>query len=269
MELDDLLCLTFAILTGYVNTITLIRYGVFAAGLTGNLIFVAMTVYRCQAPELHTHGCSSEFWEALFCFAIITSNLLGVCTVCAVFEWRSQRPLQFCAPVLAVLMVASDAVQEVCIQLRGVDDGVEEEASQWSICCIAFAMGGFNFLALPAAPNARLKTVTHAATSHLQTNAALLFRWLRGSSFSAAQRRSASRACLVVVGLTIGVVLGALALLCNPLGPPADRWLFTVGAALQLATLLAHPDEPMLAAAAAALKEPLHPSPSSVAAPAP
>ena len=265
MDREDLLCVAFATLTGYVNTITLIRYGVFAAALTGNLIFVAMTVYRCNAPGHRAHGCPSEFWDALFCFAIIACNLLGVYAFCAACERWPDRTTSVLAPLLALLMCASDVVQETCIQLHGLEDGIEEELSQWSVCFIAFAMGGFNFISMPAAPRSKLKIVTSAATAHLQTNTFLLHRWLSGATLTSAQRQAGARACLVVLGITVGVIVGALALLFNPLAPPADRWLFTVSGLCLLLTLRAHDDahDDVAARQREQLREPLHPSTSA------
>eukprot|EP00322_Chrysochromulina_rotalis_P031251 CAMPEP_0115830210 /NCGR_PEP_ID=MMETSP0287-20121206/1502_1 /TAXON_ID=412157 /ORGANISM="Chrysochromulina rotalis, Strain UIO044" /LENGTH=257 /DNA_ID=CAMNT_0003283511 /DNA_START=123 /DNA_END=896 /DNA_ORIENTATION=- len=186
------------------------------------------------------NGCPHEWDDAVFSFAVIASNLLGVLFVCFALDECQSATATRVAPLLWLLMCTSDAIQETCIQLHGLEDGIEEEASQWSICCVAFAMGATSFLALPAAPHSRLKVVTFATTAHLQNATALLWILLRGQALSGAQRRAGERAMVVVMGIVLGVILGALALIFNPLAPPTDRWLFTVAGTFQWAILVAH-----------------------------
>ena len=243
----------FGFLVGYVNVITLIRYGAFAAALTGNLIMIAYTFFRCHYNALHPKAveagvgeqgwtCFDEWWEALFCAMIILSNLLGVCLISYVL---ARRDVPFTAsamaPWLGVALCSADALQEWGIWHYGRDAGGSTAVSQWAVLLVAAAMGATTFITKPAAPGSRLKVVADAATAHLQGIAA----WARlalcdGTALAVSGRDGARLSCAVVSAIALGTVVGALCLTYNPLAPPEDRWLFTLVTPVLFGALHAH-----------------------------
>jgi len=221
-----------------------------------------------RAVHNHAHISAKEAaYLVAFRTAVMVFNCLGAGTYCALKRKFPTNTVRLAAPGIALLSVMPDVVAYF-VDLDG--DGLhnasdhEQLLPMWSVCFLAFALGGTHFLCSPAADGSRLKAVTMAATGHMHGVTKLLYRLSAGDEFKAADWEKMKQSATVTFGMAFGAVLGAMAMHVNPFGVDADSddWLLVPVAITLLVGLVAHdaciePPGGWPSAQDASLREPL------------
>ena len=239
-----LLAGSLALCSGFVDVVCLVRYGVFAALQTGNVVHIGIALGSERDPEL-------LLATLAYCFAVLASHFCAVVAFCAVAEGCS-RPLLVAAPTLGLLTASGGAI-----------DGWTDGGCKWAACCVAASFGAMNFSTSPnTVLEGRLFTMVSLATGNLQAmparhpphdrhhlrqpsctwtppqkSAKMLYKAARGHAFSEADLLGAQVAAAVVGGTFVGAALGGAAYAARPSDLPF--MLIPAGLA-QYVTLLWH-----------------------------
>ena len=229
-----------ALLMGFCDVVTLIRFRVFAAMLTGNLLFVG--------ERLGPPYDEAELDGVVYRLAVCLSHLLGAFFYCMLRDRCTARAtLQILTPSLPALLLIGDLLSQHTV------------VGRWGACGVAASLGATSFLGSPADPFANKASeqltmasfdaaaltrrvsassaVTYAATGHLHKLVALLHKRLtHGPSVMVADAMSTLYTSLAVVCcLLLGAAVGGI--IINLDVPGIEAWLLVPAAALQFALL--------------------------------
>ena len=169
---------------GYCDVICFVRSGVFAATMTGNLVFVGRSLLfffvECPKTEddsahrrqMHTDNdfpcrklcVQSTGEEVVFRFMVIFSHLLGVFAFVVLQRLVGpRRAVPLAAPGLALLVLLADLLPAV-LWYSGVGATSTSMAKQWSVCLVSLALGATHYAASPVSDESFLAAPAFAAT---------------------------------------------------------------------------------------------------------
>ena len=173
-------------LTGWVNTLTFVRYGCFGTMQTGNGILLARALV------------DKRWDDAMFFTAIIVWYYAGLFVYRGLdlaLSYRDRHDASmspYVAPLYFVLLCATDA----CVWQFGAGTH-----GRYELCFVALAFGGMNSLAVQISP-----VVTHAITGNLNRVANALFDALfEEAGLREKQRREAWLSLWVSITFLMGV----------------------------------------------------------------
>ena len=169
---------------GYCDVICFVRSGVFAATMTGNLVFVGRSLLfffvECPKTEadsahrrqMHTDNnfpcrklcVQSTGEEVVFRFMVIFSHLLGVFAFVVLQRLVGpRRAVPLAAPGLALLVLLADLLP-AALWYSGVGATSTSIAKQWSVCLVSLALGATHYAASPVSDESFLAAPAFAAT---------------------------------------------------------------------------------------------------------
>jgi len=204
-----------AVIGGYADAVSIIRFGVFPATQTGNVIFVGRSLQHVVlTPREYTytrHDVDIEelgqFDTLLFRIAVIVVSVLGA-YVYACFERRQpQQTASRAAPMLAALVLLGDFIP---FQLRDNGEGLAHPGARWSCLLVSFALGAVHYLC-GTSDGSRLKAVTFAATGHLHKIVKTLHKLQLqgGSALKESERVSSLQSLCIFAAMIVGATLGS------------------------------------------------------------
>ena len=212
---------------GYVDVICMVRYGVFAATMTGNLVFIGHSLFSvliiCQFPDVSSSLCVDDAaLVLLYRLVVIACHLGGVFAMASLQRQYPTCTASRAAPALALLTLTADVCPSI-LHAIWPDRAARETAEQWAVCLVAFSLGSTHYLGGPTSEGSRLRAPPFASTGHMHKAVKHLNRLcFDRSSVTDAERAGARQSLAVVLGMLGGALLGAVALCFNPLATHRD-----------------------------------------------
>ncbi|CAK0884904.1 unnamed protein product, partial [Prorocentrum cordatum] len=223
------LALGLSLIAGFVDVITLVRYGEFAALQTGNMIFIGRLVSEFASSEKRD---SNEIWKDIGEHAAnLFSNFGGVFLFCLIAK-LSRWPVRIAALLLPMLMAGGALI-----------DLLTPQGNKWACCLVAASMGAMNFI---SSPNSDLKgklfAMTALATGNLQKCAKMFFKLVSGHRFTSAELQQTCNAVTTVVGTMTGAALAGVALSQYTFGDEEHykAWYLVIAAPVQFVIVCYH-----------------------------
>eukprot|EP00928_Gymnodinium_smaydae_P076692 TRINITY_DN59757_c0_g1_i2.p1 TRINITY_DN59757_c0_g1~~TRINITY_DN59757_c0_g1_i2.p1 ORF type:complete len:266 (+),score=20.80 TRINITY_DN59757_c0_g1_i2:63-860(+) len=223
-----LLAASLSFLSGFVDVITLIRFGEFAALQTGNMVFIGRSL--SQLSQQHEPIDVRDIGDHV---ATLFSNFSGVFLFCAI-QRLCKRPVLVAAPILACLTLAGGLVD---LLSYGAEPG------KWGACLIAASMGATNFVSSPNSDlGGKLFAMTSLATGNLQKSAKMFFKLASCQDISVQEKQETYTAVSTVLATVGGAAAGGLALSLSHsrANDYTSSWYFLIVGPLQCAILVHH-----------------------------
>ena len=180
---------SLGLIGGYVDVICFVRFGVFAATMTGNLVFIGRSLLffflDCPRtdPDNRRYLCvQTTKEEVAYGFMVIFSHLLGVFTMVVLQRCvPPRRAVPLAAPALAFLVLWADLLP-AALWFSGAGEGPTAVAKQWSVCFVALALGATHYAASPVSDDSFLAAPAFAATVHMARTRETSFRRVPGAT---------------------------------------------------------------------------------------
>jgi uncharacterized membrane protein YoaK (UPF0700 family) len=224
-----ILALGLSLIAGFVDVITLVRYGEFAALQTGNMVFIGRLVSEFTAKNRRD---AAEIWKEIGEHAaVLFSNFGGVFLFCLIAK-LSKYPVRIAAVLLPVLLAGGAAI-----------DILSPEGNEWGCCLIAASMGAMNFISSPNSDmKGKLFAMTALATGNLQKCAKMFFKLVSGHRFTQAELQQTCNAVTTVLGTMTGAALAGVALSQYTFGDEEHykAWYLVIAAPFQFAIVCYH-----------------------------
>jgi len=215
------LVVALALISGFADVITWVRFESFAGLQTGNMIFIGEAIFVQSLP--------GAFATISYKLAMIASHFFGVFLFCALAH-VTRWPVRVGSLLLAALTAAA-AVLDLLFE------------SRWAACPVSASLGAMNFV---SSPNTLLEgkvfMMTTLTTGNLQKCAKMLFYAVSDHGLNAEERAQTLYAAATILSTICGASLAGLALYASPFGTATTSpswWLLFVAGA-QCATLLYH-----------------------------
>jgi len=222
------LAASLSFFSGFVDVLTLVLFGEFAALQSGNMVFIGRLIFELTQPH------EAATWEEIaHHVAALLSNFSGVVLFCAIHKY-CRRPVLVAAPILPVLTASAGAFN---LASGGAKWG------EWGACFAAASMGALNFISSPNSDlSGKLFAMTSLATGNLQKSAKMFFKWVTCHEFTPAEKQQTLTAVSTVFCTILGAALGGFAMFLKPFGPEDyhDSWYLIIAAPFQLLILLYH-----------------------------
>lgn len=170
--------------SGYIDVVTIERYGCFAAMQTGNAVFLGL-------KGVQVGGADAGFYAS-----VMLSSVVGAALMERHVHRHPRHLVVIAVPVVFALICASDLIS------------ARDGGSRWVVCLVALCMGAQNTLSMQGA----LKVNTTILTGGLQRIGLALSQLAHGDAIAAAERESLLLCAAVVLATPGGAVLGALML---------------------------------------------------------
>ena len=156
---------------GYVDVICFVRFGVFAATMTGNLVFIGRSLLfffvdcpKTDADSVRSLCLHSTEEEAAYRFTVLFSHLFGVFAMVMMQRCvPPRRAVSLAAPGLALLVILADLLP-AALWYSGTGSAPTSIAKQWSICFVALGLGATHYVASPVSDESFLAAPAFAAT---------------------------------------------------------------------------------------------------------
>ena len=249
------LAFSFALVSGFVDVICLVRFQAFAGLQTGNMVHIGTTI---ATFEYDAKPFGELFVALAFNLAVLFAHFMGVFAFCFVADKCKGGDRQWCGPI-----IVSAPLIGLLTALGGLLDGfaiLDEDFSRWAICPVAASFGAMNFASSPnTVLDGKMFTMVTLATGNLQKCAKMLYYYCSGHGLSEHDLQATRIASAVVIGTICGAVIGGLAWSQVLVYGPSSLSLMLVPAgAAQWLVLLAH-DKLLRPVSNKMLTEPLKP----------
>ena len=155
------LAFSFALVSGFVDVICLVRFQAFAGLQTGNMVHIGTTI---ATFEYDAKPFGELFVALAFNLAVLFAHFMGVFAFCFVADKCKGGDRQWCGPI-----IVSAPLIGLLTALGGLLDGfaiLDEDFSRWAICPVAASFGAMNFASSPnTVLDGKMFTMVTLATS--------------------------------------------------------------------------------------------------------
>jgi len=230
-----------AILGGYADVVCFIRFNVFPATQTGNVIYVGRNIHHLlvdrehkkEWPDYEEHELG-EVQTLCYRVAVIAISAVGAYTYCRFEHAYPRWTATLAAPVLSLFVLFGSLMPLLC----GANyEGPVNNDGRWSVLFVSYALGAVHFLCGPTSDGSRLKAVTFAATGHLHKMTKLLWKVNNKAAWETlkeSERASVLQSTAIFFGMIFGAICGAFTY------HHTDIWLFAPVSAMLFIALVLH-----------------------------
>ncbi|CAK9024926.1 Uncharacterized protein SCF082_LOCUS16843 [Durusdinium trenchii] len=184
----------FALVSGYADVITLVRYQAFANILTGNAIYLGRVTVNPQSDDKHT----GWFYVAVCGSFAVGAFMQRLCEL----RWPNRGGSTAAVP-LALLMMGTE------VTYLATDINYHRHCLGWTVVFVAPLFG----VVSAACSTGRMGIQTTMVTGHTLTVTQLLARLLFGETLTILDLRKLFMSIMVIAGTVSGACLGSLTLM--------------------------------------------------------
>eukprot|EP00434_Breviolum_minutum_P022210 symbB.v1.2.019605.t1/scaffold1611.1/size109513/11 len=183
----------FAVVAGYADVVSLVRYQVFASILTGNVIWLGRVSVDPRSDDQHT----GWYYVAVCASFALGAFLHRVCEL----RWPNRGGSIASIP-LALLMLMAEVAYIV------TESSFHETYLRWTVVLVAPLFG----VIAAACSTGRMGTHTTMVTGHILALMSIVANIVFLRKFSTAERRKSIMSVLVIAGTIAGACAGSFAL---------------------------------------------------------